>query len=28
LARFMDKLDKRSLITFENELDGKTERLI
>jgi hypothetical protein len=28
LAIFMDKLDKRSLITFENELDGKTERLI
>jgi hypothetical protein len=28
LAIFMDKLDKRSLITFENELDGKIERLI
>ena len=28
LAIFMDKLDKRSLITFENELDGKVERLV
>ena len=28
LAIFMDKLDKRSLIVFTNELDGKTEKLV
>jgi hypothetical protein len=28
LAIFMDKLDKRSLIVFTNELDGITEKLI
>ena len=28
LAVFMDKLDKRSSITFDNELDGRLERLV